>query len=63
MDTKWLPWSGGECPVEGNILVDVIHRDGEEHYQVNPGDECGAACVWSHHDDFGDIIFWRVSER
>lgn len=63
MGNEWLPWYGGECPVDGDCLVDVTHRDGEKHYSVNPQDDCGAACVWSHDDDIGDIIFWRVSEQ
>ena len=27
----WIEWSGGECPVEESVLVDVKFRDGSIH--------------------------------
>jgi hypothetical protein len=28
-ENPWIEWSGGECPVDRNELVEVKYRDGE----------------------------------
>lgn len=58
--SNWIKWSGGECPVEEGTLIDVEHRDGEI-YESKPalGEN---NWNWSHSDNEGDIIAYRLSE-
>ena len=28
MSNDWISWNGGECPVDGDVRVDVVYRDG-----------------------------------
>ena len=59
-DDGWIPWEGGECPVEVGTRVDVRYRDGWE------GD--GLAFMWRWHHATQessdvkelDIIAYRV---
>ena len=53
----WVPWAGGECPVDENTRLDVRYRDG--------GGECGILAemfVWNHEDEGDDIVAYRVAE-
>lgn len=66
--SEWIEWSGGECPVVKNTLVDVKTRDddfgtfllaGTKNYL--PESEGGATAEdWSHTEEPGDIIAYRV---
>lgn len=58
----WIAWAGGECPVPFGTLVDVKHRDGDV-YLKRPAGVTGGAGDWSHTNDNGDIIAYRVSEQ
>ncbi|AUG88573.1 hypothetical protein [Pseudomonas phage TC6] len=57
---EWIEWNGGECPVPYGTKVDVIYRDGYKtsmrivwlDFNHN---------VWSHLNDEGDIVAYRVS--
>lgn len=53
MTKEWFVWSGGECPVDRETLVDVKLRNGDA--------ENGTEAVswdWSHTDNGSDIVFW-----
>ena len=50
----WIEWHGGECPVDGNVMVEIIMRD-LEHGKCVAG-----ALVWEHEDHPSDIILYRV---
>lgn len=54
-DDGWITWTGGECPVEGNVVVQVRYRSGAEctYYAAN-------SCKWDHAGTSGDIIAYRV---
>lgn len=53
----WIPWDGGECPVDSKSLVNVQMKDGEIF--------TGAPARfwdWSHERNFngGDIIAYKI---
>lgn len=52
----WIPWDGGECPVDGDTKVDVRFRDGHEWALYS--DELR----WVHTGAMGDIIAYRPCE-
>lgn len=53
----WIPWEGGERPVEHGTKVDVRHRDGNQ-YQGFAG--YSIALRWDHDNHPRDIIAYRV---
>lgn len=53
----WIPWSGGECPVDGGRRVEVKFPDGDK------GIDYASCYSWLHepHDvSVADIIAYRV---
>lgn len=66
--SEWIKWNGGDCPVPKRTLVDVEHRDGDfgtflfagtdEFLPQSRGN--ANAEDWSHTDEGGDIIAYRV---
>ena len=54
----WIEWAGGECPVDGDALVDVKHWSGEEYFN-QPAKTYGD---WSHIGEKGDIIAYRLHQ-
>ena len=64
-DDGWIPWEGGDCPVEVGTRVDAKFRDGEKAYNVPAGDcaedpDSRSALDWSHMESDYDIIAYRV---
>ena len=64
-DDGWIPWTGGDCPVEVGTRVDAKYRDGEKAYNVPAGyfaedPNSGSALDWSHMKNDYDIIAYRV---
>ena len=53
--TDWIEWNGGECPVAGDVVVDVKRRDG----QVSQADQF-SEWRWSHWPDPSDIVAYRL---
>lgn len=53
----WIDWPGGECPVDGDAIVEVKYRK-TNPYQFN-NDRAGDF-TWSHHGIDGDIIAYRL---
>ena len=51
----WHDWAGGECPVAGEIHVDVKYKDSVQRR--------GKACIyyWDHDGASDDIIAWRYA--
>lgn len=54
--SEWIEWSGGECPVGGDTIVEVELR-------------AGMTCIdsaknlrWVHFDWPGDITRYRISQ-
>ena len=61
----WIPWAGGDCPVEVGTRVDAKFRDGEKAYNVPAGDcaedpDSRSASDWSHMEIDYDIVAYRV---
>lgn len=56
--TAWIPWSGGECPVAGDIAVSVRFRNGRE-YKNQSADSWS----WKHHTGTSgwEVVAYRVS--
>jgi len=50
----WIKWAGGECPVGKDTVVEVEARD-EDKMVASAG-----AFRWSHKNQLGDIISYRV---
>ena len=59
----WWPWTGGECPVEANDIVNFLMRgDTEEDDDLYTN--CRAdGIMWTHNDSDGDIIAFRVVQH
>ena len=52
----WIGWSGGECPVEDDAIIDIRFRDGHE--------ERGVDADWDwEHSGGGDIIAYRLHKQ
>lgn len=56
--SKWIEWTGGECPVDYCTLVDVRHRDGDVFFAEAAG--FASAHDWDHDDVGGDIMAYRL---
>lgn len=55
----WIQWAGGECPVDGDAIVEVKYRK-PNPYQFN-NDRAGDF-TWSHDGFDGDIIAYRLQQ-
>ena len=55
----FIPWNGGECPVQHNIKVDLRFRDGEQNSSKS---NAGCYC-WKHYGSRSDIIAYKVYEE
>lgn len=53
----WIQWAGGECPVDGDAVVEVKYRK-PTPYQYN-NDRAGDFS-WAHDGIDGDIIAYRL---
>ncbi len=56
----WINWGGGECPVEGGVLVEVKYRN-EKNYHIK-GVNRAWEWSWEHHGTDGDIIAYRLHQ-
>ncbi|AMO43542.1 hypothetical protein O4_67 [Pseudomonas phage O4] len=57
---EWIEWDGGECPVPYGTKVDIIYRDGYKTSMSIVWLDFNHN-VWSHLNDEGDIVAYRVS--
>lgn len=55
----WIPWAGGECPVDGETRVDVKFRWGGE-IRDEPAVRFDQ---WNHASSDADIIAYRIAKR
>lgn len=53
----WIQWAGGECPVDGDAIVEVKFRNPSQ-YQFN--NDRAVDFNWSHDGFGGDIIAYRL---
>lgn len=55
----FIPWAGGECPVQHNIKVDLKFRDGEQSSRkLHAG-----IYYWRHLGNGSDIVAYKVVEE
>lgn len=52
----FTPWSGGKCPVDAGAEIGVILRNGSQ------GSGLAGGHRWTHGQNLGDIIAYRVIE-
>lgn len=63
VETEWVMWAGGECPVDANEKVYIRIRSSA----VNSLPFCAGALIWEHRTlengdgHFGDIVAYRVA--
>lgn len=61
MDDGWIEWTGGECPVDGATVVDVLFG------AIEPVEDRGEADIWLWHHEAqavaGDyqIVAYRIA--
>ena len=53
-EPAWIPWEGGECPLEDGMIWEAKFRSGT-HVKAK-----GLACRWNHNGSAGDIVAYRV---
>jgi len=53
---SWKPWRGGECPVDGGVLVHVVCRGGYRNTRA------GSFFRWNHENKDSDIIWYAVAQ-
>lgn len=54
----WIPWKGGECPVDEKVLVEVKLRSGSAW--IDQEAQMGADWLWDHYGGPDDIIAYRL---
>ena len=56
----WIPWSGGECPINNGVWFWLRFRNGRQF-----GPDNGAALWrWDHnHLNEGDIVAYRIAKE
>ena len=59
-ESPLYPWTGGECPVPGNVEVEIVLRDvlGESSY-INSA----SSLWWKHKKDIDDIIAFKITGK
>lgn len=50
----WIPWSGGQCPVDGNVMVELRLRDNTDATDIAENR------FWNHCGNKADIIAYRL---
>lgn len=55
----WIEWDGGECPVNGDTVVEVKYRN---PFPGHINNRQGCYFSWSHEGDDGDIIAYRLHQ-
>ena len=57
----WIPWAGGECPVDSKDWVEAKLRDGKAWIseEGQPGEEW----LWDHDGGADDIIAYRIVRK
>lgn len=53
----WIEWGGGECPVDGDAVVDVKFKS---QGQNTDGEALASQYYWDHRNQPGDIIAYRL---
>ncbi|TPJ86981.1 MULTISPECIES: hypothetical protein [unclassified Mesorhizobium] len=68
MDDGWIEWRGGECPVDGDVTVEVRFQN-MRHEEGEPTTiEMAGAMWWDHReyggvDSPGNILAYRIHKE
>lgn len=62
-ESGWIEWSGGECPVAADVIVQCMMRGGEDVGFWHMAELKGGEWDWSHTNHPGDIVSYRVVEE
>ena len=55
VENEWIPWEGGEQPVENDVLVDIKMRSGTKY------EKCWSHSLrWFLRNSANDIVAYRV---
>lgn len=54
----WVPWAGGECPVDQDTWVEVTLRNGKSW--IGKEAQRGEEWLWDHDGGSDDIIAYRI---
>lgn len=57
----WIQWSGGECPVDSDAIVEVKYRS-PKPYQYNNYNDRAGDFDWEHIGSNADIIAYRLQQ-
>lgn len=55
---RFIPWQGGECPVDSETLVHLHLRCG---WKIP--DKIAGKYRWSHNDEVGDIVGYALAGK
>jgi len=55
----WIDWNGGECPVDGDLLVEIVFRYDNSIDQFSNASNF----YWLHSGYPGDIIAYKIIEE
>lgn len=66
VETDWIEWKGGQCPVARGTLVDVKYRCGEERFslpalEMVPGEDASYS-FWKNDGMRMDIVSYRLTQ-
>jgi hypothetical protein len=53
----WIPWRGGECPVDGDVVVDVKFR---AQGQADLDGDIADNFRWEHFSNGADVVAYRL---
>ncbi|CAM8502202.1 hypothetical protein [Enterobacter asburiae] len=53
----WIPWRGGECPVDGDVVVDVKFR---AQGQADLDGDFADNFRWEHFSNGADVVAYRL---
>ena len=61
MESEWIEWAGGECPVDELVRVECIFRAPPLPQECEPTMPCEAGTLaWWHDRQNDDIVAYRV---
>ena len=61
MSNEWIKNITGVCPVDKGTLIDAMHRDGEEYFNVEAlSHRAVQSDNWIIYDLDGDVTHWRL---
>ncbi len=57
LEEGWIPWAGGDMPIDGHVSIKIKRRDGGVHTCI------ANDCLWTHGDEDYDIVAYFIKEQ